>query len=447
MIGCHLQEGVVQHRDRMALLHGDTCVSYGTIGRLVDALVETWGEFSGKRIGVCITSPLAFIGAVVALDLLGVHAFLVGRRSDEELERLKTAFRWHGLIRQEDVPELPIARKKCHGASYENAGLVTLLTSGTTGTPKAANHSWTSLASPVRKDKQYLGTRWFLAYPLHLYAGTQVFLQAFLNWATLVIPTSLQPGEITRTLRDARVTHATGTPTLWRQLLLFTSRENLQTCTLQQITLGGEPVTQGLLDDLRRTFPRARIAHIYASTELGRMFSVTDGKAGFPVKFLQEPPEASVALRIVDGELMAHSRNAMIAYDGQPPLCNKDDEWFATGDVVEIQRDRVIFKGRSSDIINVGGNKVFPAQVEAALGAVPGIVHIKVYAKKSSLVGQLVAADIVLAPDVDESATRAALQRIARERLQPHEVPRILRVVPDLAMNEALKIVRQKAQI
>src|SRR6185437_15562371 len=109
--------------------------------------------------------------------------------------------------------------------SYESyvgeAGLVTILTSGTTGAPKAANHTWTTLAAPVRRDDRYLDTRWLAVYPLHLYAGTQVLLQALLNDAVLAVPASRDPAQAARTLRDAGVTHASATPTFWRQLLLF----------------------------------------------------------------------------------------------------------------------------------------------------------------------------------------------------------------------------------
>ena len=196
-------------------------------------------------------------------------------------------------------------------------------------------------------------------------------------------------------------------------------------------------VTQELLDNLHCTFPRARIVHIYASTELGRMLSVTDGREGFPAQFLQEPPEEGIALRIVHGELMARGRNAMISYDRQMTVSEKEGGWLATGDLVEVRGDRVIFKGRSSDIINVGGRKVFPLHVETALRGVPGVSDIRVYAKKNSLTGEFVAADVVLAPGLREESTRAELRRVARQTLQPHEIPRIVRIVPKMSCNEA----------
>ena len=198
MIGRHLSEGLSRYRDQIALIEGGVRVTYGDIGRLLPTLVEAWGELSKKRVGVCTASPMAFIAAIAALDLLRSHAFLVGSRSLEELVRLKHVFAWDHILCEEDVRAVSAAKDDSLRDSSESSGLVTILTSGTTGIPKAVNHSWSTLASPVRKEKRYTGTRWLLTYPLNLYAGTQVFLQAFLNWATLVVPASLDPSEISR---------------------------------------------------------------------------------------------------------------------------------------------------------------------------------------------------------------------------------------------------------
>jgi acyl-coenzyme A synthetase/AMP-(fatty) acid ligase len=104
----------------------------------------------------------------------------------------------------------------------------------------------------------------------------------------------------------------------------------------------------------------------------------------------------------------------------------------------------VLFKGRRNDVINVGGRKVSPLLVEATLRGLPGIIDVRVYAKKSSVTGHLVAADVVLAPGVSEETLGAELRRAASGTLQPHEVPRIVRVVPKMMINDASKIVRSE---
>jgi acyl-CoA synthetase (AMP-forming)/AMP-acid ligase II len=391
-----------------------------------------------------LDSPASFIAAVGALDLLQCHAFLAGPRSLDELAELEEVYALDYIVSRRDVPDLLAFNASTNEQVSEGDGLVTILTSGTTGIPKAVNHTWTTLASPVRREERYANARWLLTYPLFLYAGTQVLLQAVINRSTVVIPTSLDPQGICGALKEHGVTHASGTPTFWRQLLLFGSKEVLKTCELSQITIGGEAVTQELLDNLRLTFPRTRIVHIYASTELGRIFSVTDGKEGFPAEFLETSPEDGVELRIIDGELVARGRNAMISYDRQQPFDGQGKGWMATGDLVELSGDRVIFKGRKSDVINVGGRKVSPLKVEGTLRGLPGILDVRVYGKKSSLTGHLVAADVVVEPGVSEATIGAELRQAASRTLQSYEVPRIIRVVQKMVFNEALKTVRSE---
>jgi acyl-CoA synthetase (AMP-forming)/AMP-acid ligase II len=192
--------------------------------------------------------------------------------------------------------------------------------------------------------------------------------------------------------------------------------------------------------------------HIYASTELGRLFSVRDKREGFPAGFLDRPPEEGIELRVVDGELVARSRNAMLGYDrrteGVPDRTTDvtREAWVATGDLVERRGDRVLFRGRKTDLINVGGRKVLPATVETVLREAAGVGDVRVYGKGSSLVGQLVAADIVLARGSKEGEVRAEINRIARDRLAEHEVPRLLRVVDSIACSRAGKVLRSEGE-
>lgn len=453
MLAEHLLGVPPDRCDAAALIVGDRVMTYARLGTLVHDLLCRWQSLAGLRVGLALTEPTEFVPAVAALEALHCHVFLTGRRSPKEIMELADRLHWNVIVwNLDDSPQIHSAPAILAGIGSLSEGVVTILTSGTTGRPKAANHTWTTLASPVRRDPRYARNRWMCAYPLSLYAGTQVMLQALLNWSTLVMPSSLDPTTVAQTMRTTAVTHASGTPTFWRQLLLFSPHDELSACRLEQITMGGEAVTQGLLDQLSGLFPQTRLVHIYASTELGRLFSVTDKREGFPAEWLEYPQEEGVELRIVDGELVARSYNAMIGYerratsDPDQPTAVPLDGWVATGDLVERHGDRVLFQGRKTDVINVGGRKVMPATVETVLREATGVGDVRVYGKSSSLVGQLVAADIVLARGSDERAVRGEINRIARGRLAQHEVPRLLRVVESIAQNGAMKVVRSEAE-
>lgn len=450
MLAEHFQAVPANRLNAPALIAGDQIVTYAGLTTRIRELSARWQSLAGLRVGLAINEPIHFVPATAALDGLRCLCFFVGGRSAPAISALAEQLQWDAIVwNVVDAPQSMSPASTAAGRLCDE-GMVTLLTSGTSGRPKAANHTWSTLASPVRRDPRYARNRWLCAYPLNLYAGTQVMLQALLNWSTLVTPSSLDPTTVARTMSASLVTHASGTPTFWRQLMLFGSHDELTACSLEQITMGGEAVTQGLLDQLSGLFPQARLVHIYASTELGRLFSVTDKREGFPSEWLDRLPEKDIELRIVDGELVARSCNAMLGYDrggtgeSEQPTAVPLNGWIPTGDLVERHGDRVLFRGRKSDIINVGGRKVMPATVETVLREATGVCDVRVYGKGSSLVGQLVAADIVLAGGSDESAVRSEINRVARGRLAQHEIPRLVRVVESIAHTTAMKVVRSE---
>jgi acyl-CoA synthetase (AMP-forming)/AMP-acid ligase II len=223
-------------------------------------------------------------------------------------------------------------------------------------------------------------------------------------------------------------------------LLGAAAEDELAGCALQQITLGGEAVDQGVLDRLQRAFPGARISHIYASTEMGACFVVNDGRAGFPAAFLSD---ASLPTRLKisdDGELWIASQRRMKEYLGENAAAA--EEWFATGDMVRLEADRVYFVGRKTECINVGGAKVFPADVERVIRNVPGVREVRVHPVASSMVGQLVGAEIEPVAGQAAAPLRDAVLAACRRDLVKYQVPAIVKIVDRLAVNDAGKIAR-----
>jgi acyl-CoA synthetase (AMP-forming)/AMP-acid ligase II len=293
---------------------------------------------------------------------------------------------------------------------------------------------------------------WLQTYRPHLYAGLQVAMQCFGSCGTLVNPgAEASPDDVVAAMVRNGVECASATPSYWRRLLIFGDKAALRSVRLRQITLGGELVDQQVLDMLKETFPGARLVHIYATTELGRCFSVTDAQAGFPARFVGPASPDGVELRVDDGELFVRSANAMQGYDansGAPPSPGQSpaaprSQWFPTGDLVRLEGDRYFFVGRKSDIINVGGNKVSPQEVEPVLRAVPGVAEVRVYARRSSVAGQLVAAQIVPQAGADPDAVKAAAIQAGVSQLLPHQRPRLVEIVDCIELSEAGKVVRR----
>jgi acyl-coenzyme A synthetase/AMP-(fatty) acid ligase len=301
-----------------------------------------------------------------------------------------------------------------------------IYTSGTSGEPKAVMHTLESLSRAVKPSD---GARiWGLVYDPHRLAGLAVVLQALATESTLV---DVRAGSITEkvdAMRSAGVTALSATPTLWRQMLQ-TGRTS--GWALERITLGGEVSDQHTLDALAAEFPQARITHIFAASETGVAFAVGDGREGFPHKYLLAPPRG-VALEIRDNILWVQSPNSSLA---------GADGFASTDDVVEIVGDRVLFIGRSSGMVNVGGSKVFPEQVESIIRKHPSIVDALVFSKRNPFSGNILLAKVIVNTE-DPDIGPADIRRWVATQVPTHMVPAQVEIVDDLPKSSNGKVVR-----
>jgi acyl-CoA synthetase (AMP-forming)/AMP-acid ligase II len=188
---------------------------------------------------------------------------------------------------------------------------------------------------------------------------------------------------------------------------------------------------------LQRRFPSSRIVHIYASTEAGTGFAVQDGRAGFPNNWIDNLANVP-ALRISnDNHLLI--KPPLLA-NGEAIASRLDTDGFLdTQDLVRMEGDRVYFLGRSTGAINVVGNKVNPEEVEACLRRVGGVLDARVFAKTSSIMGQLVAAEIIAVSGQEPKLLRQQIQQFCRAELEPWQIPALLSFVDALKETTAGK--------
>jgi acyl-CoA synthetase (AMP-forming)/AMP-acid ligase II len=316
---------------------------------------------------------------------------------------------------------------------------VLLTTAGTTGAPKVARHSPACLLGRVHAPRsgQPLPD-WLLTYHPASFAGVQVLLTALAGGGRLVATIGKDAATLAHAAVENRVTHISGTPTLWRAFLVALGNK-AGGLPLRQITLGGEAVDQAILDRLATLFPKASISHIYASTEAGALFSVHDRRIGFPSRWLGEPVEG-VELRIREGVLEVRSPRAMEAYlEGTSSAAQAKDGWLVTNDLVEERGDRIVFLGRADSVINVGGAKVSPDEIEAVLLEVEGVLETRVSGATNPITGQIVVAEIVLSPGYSDQVVRRTIVEYTRRRLPSYKLPRVIRFVGAIPYSSAGK--------
>jgi acyl-CoA synthetase (AMP-forming)/AMP-acid ligase II len=422
---------------RAAVIAGGATTAWGELCERARALAGALASLRGARVGVTLAGSAGCWATLAALDALEAEVALLDAALAPEARRaLAEELRLDALVSAGEAGGQPPAVQPVGGGGGATPRAVTILTSGTTGRPKAVRHTWETLARPVRRGRGGAPGTWILSYRPSLYAGLQVALQALASRGTLVVPPrGAAPAELARLMAAHGVDSASGTPSWWRRLLLLAGDE-LSRVPLRQVTLGGELVDQQVLDGLAARLPAARIVHVYATTELGRCFSVTDRRAGFPAAYLGAVSADGVELRVVGGELHVRSANARAG--GGAGLV-------ATGDLVEVRGDRVHFVGRRTDVINVGGNKVHPAEVERVLRAVPGLADVRVYGRRSSVAGELVACDVVPAPGADAGALQAEIARRCAAALLGFQRPRWIEVVEEIAVSASGKVLRRAA--
>lgn len=320
-----------------------------------------------------------------------------------------------------------------------------LLTSGTTGDPKLAIHSLRGLAAAIPSpDADSARVVWATFYDIRRYGGLQIFLRAMFGRTTLVLSDADEtPGDFVARLAGASVTHVSGTPSHWRRLLMM---GNWAGFAPAYIRLSGEIADQVVLDGLHAAFPKAAIGHAYASTEAGVGFDVCDMLEGFPHAYL-DAPRNGVELRIADGSLCLRSPRRALAYAGRPDLRIADAEgWVDSGDMVETRDGRCYFIGRRSGVINVGGLKVHPEEVEQVIGRHQAVQQARVRARRSPIVGSIVVADVVLRNGSGESGsiTREIMETCAAS-LPAHKVPALISIVAAIELTEGGKVARPHA--
>ena len=311
-----------------------------------------------------------------------------------------------------------------------------LPTSGTTGAPKLIPHTFASLTRSMTSRRLGGAYVWGSLYSLRRFAGLQVFLQAWLcNTPIVLNEDDDELTDIINLLVQKGCNSLSATPSMWRKLSMHPSFDKL---ALRQITLGGEIVDQPVLDMLSKRFPDSRITHIYASTEAGVGFAVSDRKAGFPVEYLRKLP-GDMNIRLDERDHLWFGLKSEKIHD-------LDDQinWVDSGDVVAINDDRVYFLGRSNGSINVGGNKVMPEEIETVIKELPDIAFVQVRARKSAMLGNLVEAAVITRPGHNFNADlKKRIIKYCRGRLDDFKVPAFIVEVNEIQLTSAGKILRK----
>ncbi|HVR41606.1 MAG TPA: fatty acid--CoA ligase family protein [Thermoanaerobaculia bacterium] len=294
-------------------------------------------------------------------------------------------------------------------------GLV-LFSSGSTGASKAAVLDLSRILEKFRAPRAAYRTITFLLYD-HI-GGVNTLLYTLSNAGCLVTIDGRLPDEVLGAVAKHRVELLPTSPSALNLMLLSGAFDRHDLSSLQTITYGTEPMPESVLKRIHERLPHVRLLQTYGLTEVGILRSKSKTSDSLWVKVGGEGFET----RVVDGIFQIRAQSAMLGYLNAPSPFTEDG-WFITGDLVETDGDYVRFLGRKSEIINVGGEKVYPMEVESVIQEMPGVAEVTVYGEKNPILGMVVAARVTPAAPVDEAAFTRELKRHCAARLEKFKVP------------------------
>jgi acyl-CoA synthetase (AMP-forming)/AMP-acid ligase II len=428
-----------------AIVWNGRAISYAEIGERLShwtAALDVTGIGSGSVVtleGDFSPNSIAIFLALVERACIVVPQSNVSRkgraRKDEiaEIEHYieideadAVAFRTTG--RKAEGPLYAVLRERRH------PGLV-LFSSGTSGEPKAAVHDFVPLLEKFHTRRNALRTLNFLLFD-H-WGGLNTLLHTLSNGGTVVTVRDRSPDAVCALIEAHKVHLLPATPTFLNLLLVSGACRRHDLGTLKVISYGAEPMPQATLDRLRAVFPNVQLMQTYGLIEVGVLRSKSRENGSLWVKVGGEGYQT----RIVDGMLQIKTSSTILGYINAPSPITPDG-WFMTGDAVEQDGDYLRILGRKSEIINVGGEKVYPTEVESVIQEMDNVVEATVYGKKNPLLGNIVCTTVRLMNPEDPQAFTTRLKLHCASRLERFKIPVQVAVVDQEQFGDRFKKAR-----
>jgi long-chain acyl-CoA synthetase len=314
-------------------------------------------------------------------------------------------------------------------------GLV-LFTSGSSGEPKAALHDAERLLAKYRTPRHRLRTVLFLLFD-HI-GGFDTLLQALSNACAVIVPDGRTPDAVAAAIARHKAEVLPASPSFLGLLLLAEAHRHHDLSSLRYITYGAEAMPQATLTRLHAAFPGVTLLQKYGLTELGTLRSRSKADDSLWVKIGGE----GFATRVVDGLLEIRADSSMLGYLNAPSPFTVDG-WFMTGDAVEVRDDTYRILGRASDVINVAGRKVYPAEVEGAIAMLDNVAEVAVFGEPHPFTGAIVVARVALVAPEDARAFERRVREALRGRLAAYAIPARVEIVPGGLVTDRDKKVRK----
>ena len=433
------------HKEKTAIIYNDKEFSYA---QLTDKINEYINYLRHNSISpgstVLLSSNFSFnsIAFFLANAINSNIIALVENKSSLDLENIaRDSYSDYIFTLGEDITighkiQQPKHKLIDQLQSNSKAGLI-LFSSGTTGVPKIMLHDLSLMISNYKSDSVKDINSLILMGFDHI-GGVDSLFRLLSICATITLSESRNPDDICRIIEKYRVQVLPATPTFFNLLILSEVYKKYELSSVNIIGYGAEPMPDILLNKIRAVFPSAKIQQKFGTTETNaiKIYNNPGDEQYFQIK------DEKVEYKIVNNELWLKSKNNMVGYlniDNQPFI---EGNWINTGDLVHVREDGYIkILGRKKEVINVGGEKVLPVEVENYLLKHPHVDDCKVYGIPNLLTGSAVGADIVLKKDAPENI-KSEIIKFCKLGLPTYKIPVKLKFVDSIELSSRQKKIR-----
>ncbi|MGJ0361369.1 ANL family adenylate-forming protein [Aliarcobacter cryaerophilus] len=317
-----------------------------------------------------------------------------------------------------------------------SSGLI-LFSSGSTGKSKAMVHNFDTLIDSF-KDKKEKSMNMLVFLMFDHIGGLNTVFNALCMGACLIIPKIKDAKTICELIEKYKIMVLPSSPTFLNLILISEEYKNYDLSSLRMITYGTETMPQSLLLKLKEVFPKVKFLQTFGTSETG--ISTTSSKSSNSLFMKLE--DINGEYKIVDNELWLRSKIQVLGYLNASMDSFTSDGWFKTGDLVEVDGEYIKIIGRAKEVINVGGQKVLPAEVESVILSIEEISDCMVYGEKNAITGQTVVCDVVLNKNIENIKKRVRV--FCKDRLDAYKIPTKVNVVDKTNFSDRFKKIRRK---
>ena len=379
---------------------------------------------------VVIDSDYSFYSISLLFSLLNHNCIIVPivKTTEDEYASKVIASEANIIIRINDNHELDFKHINNNKLSYndyltilnrKHSGIV-LFTSGTTGVPKVMVHDFNNYIESFNPPRRQKSLRFLMFLMFDHIGGLNTLFNCLNNGSPIVIPENRNPSDILETIEKKKVNVLPTSPTFLNMMLQVDDFEERDMSSLKLITYGTEKMPQALLDKLNIMLPKIKYLQTFGTSETGILKTKSKSSNSLYFKIVDD----DVDYKIEDNQLLIKSKTSVVGYKGEDSKKFTNDGWFVTGDLIELDDDgymRIV--GRINDVINVGGLKVMPTEVEEVLNLVDGVLDSTVFARENAITGQIVCAKIIMNRGADKAELKKRLKKTCTQKLDGYKNP------------------------